>query len=438
MHRRMPEALALLDGLPVGGHDQSDAKVEAGKGVGVQGSNGERNAHHAKSSGAVARFCRVREESQRVLVEACRQTHVRCSKLISVRFRDGVGHAPQGPRAYIDFYEETCRFCAESLRMCQYGARGVRSVLREELGNHTKTYLQHFHEGQRAMLADLLRGECWVPARVTRDYQRVFDRIVGAAYNETDREGADEEWLLLLGQPTRVTQVLLGLGDALAAYCLCATQMPAHVHDVMAKMVELIRLFNRHTCRLVLQGEATDIKKLGLARITAKNLALASQSVTAMILCVPALRERFTVHLPPVLLGQFDEVHGDLVRHQARIVEKLVTVMSDNFTKHAAALSWGGIESPTPGVRRIVSSCRRMHAVLKPLLPASHVATVFRKVIAMYNTRLQETISSRGLRQRNAAKHLRADVEYFVQELSPLSGVPAKDIAIGLKAYSEQ
>lgn len=93
--------------------------------------------------------------------------------------------------------------------------------------------------------------------------------------------------------------------------------------DTMSRIIEFLKAFNSRTCQVVLGAGA--MRSAGLKNITAKHLALASQSLSIMIALVPYIRETFRRHLSSkqaVMLIEFDKlkrVRSVLLRRLCRV-----------------------------------------------------------------------------------------------------------------------
>ena len=84
------------------------------------------------------------------------------------------------------------------------------------------------------------------------------------------------------------------------------------------------------------------MRSAGLKNITAKHLALASQSLSLFIHLIPYLRECVRRHLPDerqaVMLVEFDKLKRDYQEHQNEIHQKLIAIMGDRLSAHIKAL----------------------------------------------------------------------------------------------------
>ena len=110
--------------------------------------------------------------------------------------------------------------------------------------------------------------------------------------------------------------------------------------DTMSRVIEFLKAFNSRTCQVVLGAGA--MRSAGLKNITAKHLALASQSLSVVIALIPYVRETFRRHLSPkqaIMLVEFDKLKRDYQEHQNEIHAKLVAIMGDRLSAHIKSLN---------------------------------------------------------------------------------------------------
>ena len=101
----------------------------------------------------------------------------------------------------------------------------------------------------------------------------------------------------------------------------------------------------RQINRLVLKAEAMHV--VGLKRITAKQLALSSQTLTAVQVLIPSVAARCSEALTErqkVMLTEFEKVEGDYRKHRQGIIDKLVAIMRDVWSRSSmvsVGCGWG-------------------------------------------------------------------------------------------------
>jgi vacuolar protein sorting-associated protein 54 len=176
------------------------------------------------------------------------------------------------------------------------------------------------------------------------------------------------------------------------------------------------------------------MRSAGLKNITAKHLALASQSLSIVFELIPYVRETFRRHLSPkqaVMLVEFDKLKRDYQEHQNEIHSKLVAIMGDRLNSHIKALKtvdWT-VSKPGGGVNEymelLVKETATLHKVLSRYLSQSVVEYVMTQVFAAINHRLSEEYSAIDLPNQEAKSRLLADAKYLQQKLSVLKNVGA-------------
>jgi vacuolar protein sorting-associated protein 54 len=143
----------------------------------------------------------------------------------------------------------------------------------------------------------------------------------------------------------------------------------------MSRIIEFLKAFNSRTCQVVLGAGA--MRSAGLKNITAKHLALASQSLSIVIALIPYIRETFRRHLSPkqaVMLVEFDKLKRDYQEHQNEIHAKLIAIMGDRITAHIKSLNTIRLDVPQakPGVNDymelLVKETVTLHKVLSRYL----------------------------------------------------------------------
>ncbi|KAJ3824734.1 vacuolar protein sorting-associated protein 54 [Lentinula raphanica] len=205
--------------------------------------------------------------------------------------------------------------------------------------------------------------------------------------------------------------------------------------DTMSRIIEFLKAFNSRICQVVLGAGA--MRSAGLKNITAKHLALASQSLSIMIALVPYIRETFRRHLnakQAVMLIEFDKLKRDYQEHQHEIHAKLIAIMGDRLSAHIKALqarlisainwnvpkSGGGVNDY---IELLVKETVTLHKVLSRYLSAAVVEEVMSQVFAAINHRLSEEYSKIDLPHAEAKSRLLEDVRFLHQKLSALKTI---------------
>ncbi|OCH88200.1 Vps54-domain-containing protein [Obba rivulosa] len=423
----------------------------------------------------------LQEELTDILSSAAELANARASKVISIRAEQ---HAVLDLYSFWVLFNESFDFVVKSEVICRRMIVGLRGTVISQ----AKTFLQTFHQAQISQSAKLVEDEQWNPAEVPPSAQHIVDLLVDSSIHDPlefvlSTSGPPSSPLpnsplpppspsltvngasapmpssplpspVRLPPPPRAStrrvttspskhlriedrtyfavsatlEVLMLLAD----YLKVIINLPTLTTDTMSRIIELLKAFNSRTCQVVLGAGA--MRSAGLKNITAKHLALASQSLSIMISLIPYVREAFRRHLSQkqaVMLVEFDKLKRDYQEHQNEIHAKLIAIMGDRLTTHIASLQairWDVPKDP-PGVNDymevLVRETVTLHKVLSRYTSTSVVEYVMTQVFAGINHRLSEEYTKIELPSPEAKERLLADVRFLQQKLSGLKHVAA-------------
>lgn len=154
------------------------------------------------------------------------------------------------------------------------------------------------------------------------------------------------------------------------------------------------------------------MRSAGLKNITAKHLAMASQTISILISVIPYIRECLRRHLrakQAVILVDFDKLKRDCQEHQNEIHGKLVAIMGDRLAVHCKSLqgidwdhSGSSTDRPNAYMETLVKETGTLHKVLLKYLAGSALEIVMMQVLSAINSRLAEEFSKIVLRSDEA------------------------------------
>lgn len=295
--------------------------------------------------------------------------------------------------------------------------------LKTVVNGHIKGFVTQLGDTERQKLAQTMDGDLWdakdfgevesqllsrVSDASTRDaeswtrIQSVWEADVSADVNgdpaattngttpPTGRDKArsatlDEQHYIL---PTSAVTVLRGV----ETFETLITNIPSMTQEVSTGILDYLKLFNSRSCQLILGAGAT--RSAGLKNITTKHLALASQSLSFIIVLIPYIREFVRRHSSSSgagALAEFDKVKRLYQEHQSGIHDKLVEIMSGRATTHVNAMkkvSWDGDDSTSTGASPYMETLSKetstLHRVLSKHLPVPTVQTIMIPVFTSY------------------------------------------------------
>eukprot|EP00850_Spirogloea_muscicola_P018796 SM000176S03127 [mRNA] locus=s176:89841:95315:+ [translate_table: standard] len=257
-----------------------------------------------------------------------------------------------------------------------------------------------------------------------------------------------------------------------------AEALPAMAMEVVHRVAELLKLFNSRTCQLVLGAGAMQVS--GLKSITAKHLALASQSISLYYAIIPDIRRLLALHIPEarqgLLLTEIDHVCQDYRVHRDEIHSKLVAIMKERLVVHLRTLpgtaeAWAKDAAATenrPGDEQASQFARALtkarpndglvwflistimatqagrhkevgvlHRVLSPILLDGDVCSIFTRVVALFHSQLSDAFSRLDLANPQIRRRVLQDVQLILLGLSalPVDAPPGKARQLDLDSF---
>ncbi|KAJ2786903.1 hypothetical protein GGI15_001172 [Coemansia interrupta] len=230
------------------------------------------------------------------------------------------------------------------------------------------------------------------------------------------------------GEAFHVVGCSLVLVKSVVEYLQCAVNIPMLITDVLQRLVEVFKAFNSRTCQVVLGAGA--MRSAGLKNISAKHLALASESLSLCMELIPYAKECLRHVMSPsqeVLLTQLDRTVSDFSNHQGELHRKLVSIMSDRAEYHGrvlVAVKWDDLDPstqpPVPAMDALVKEVRKLHKVLKRYLPTPALRSVFSQIFAMYETKLTPQYQKIRITSAEGKRQLMLNSQYLLRRLRAL------------------
>ncbi|KAI6028484.1 Vps54-like protein-domain-containing protein [Pisolithus orientalis] len=393
------------------------------------------------------------EELSDIVSSAADLSNKFAAKVISYRLEQ---HVQLDLPNFLNFFNESWGFVVKCEIICRRVIMGLRGVILSQ----AKLFLQTFHQSRINQSAKLVEDEQWNPMEVPPAVQHLADVLVDSAVRDSPE---------LVIQGNRSTSPSPSNGDLLQSpaslnsgnlasaqttptskciriedrpyFCVLATgavlglvvdyiklvvNLSTLNTEAMGRVIEFLKAYNSRTCQVVLGAGA--MRSAGLKNITAKHLALASQSLSIMVALIPYIRETFRRHLSPnqaVMLVEFDKLKRDFQEHQNEIHAKLIAIMGDRITAHIKSLQGVNWDAPKQNdghdyMELLVKETVTLHKVLSRYLAAPTV-----ECSPPINHRLSDEYLKVELQSQEAKDRMLADARFLHQKLSALKNVNA-------------
>ncbi|KAF9901879.1 hypothetical protein EC991_005581 [Linnemannia zychae] len=430
-------------------------------------------------------FRQLETESEEILFAVADLAHSRCAKLMGMRSEQS---AKLLPAEVYKLLKLTWSFVIQSELLSGYMCYGLRTAILSQ----SKAFLLQFHMEKTSQLALAVGEDQWAQVEVpwssqstaneitaisglslqearNKDFTMVFNvlslsaapvqgmddhdtfihsRLGSKGTNGTLNNNKGDQKEAEIPAATRVLSIQdevffvvgcsLVLLDILAEYLDILNNITALTTDVMQRIIELLKLFNSRTCQVILGAGA--MRSAGLKNITAKHLALASQSLSVFATLIPYVKDWIRSKMTDkqmVMLTEFDRILRDFQEHQNEIHSKLVAIMTERLALHIrsmtnpAVVDYDALNKPTQQLANggasvnafmdgLVKDATTLHKVLSRFLPATSMRRVIDEVLQIFTTRLEEEIQKLPIATPLGKTRLQADVAYFGQKLGPL------------------
>ncbi|GAA5800869.1 hypothetical protein HPULCUR_006308 [Helicostylum pulchrum] len=373
------------------------------------------------------------KESADIVFSAADLAHVRCGKLMGFRSDQ---NALLNPTDFYRLSSVVRTFILQCEVFCGRTCFGLRGTVTSQ----QKAFVDHFHMERVKQEAQLIENEQWAASEVPSDFQLIVDRICdgriscfidGTLQSQHDGEKSTKH-LVINGHSYYVVGCTLLILKMFEDYLKCVLNLDNMAVEIMQKLVELLKLFNSRVCQVILGAGA--MRSAGLKNITAKHLALASQSLGVMIALIPKLKECIGQHMPTKQtnsLSEFDRIVKDYTNHQSEIHAKLVAIMNERFTAHVKAMQlikWDEEDAQTGKnaniyMETLVTETVRLHKVLAKYLPIHDLKSIMSQVFQSFTTQLSQEISSTSIKTEKGKNRLARDAAYFTRRLKSLHHV---------------
>ncbi|KAI8072970.1 Vps54-like protein-domain-containing protein [Gongronella butleri] len=411
-------------------------QAQDAKSIDENGQNGQNGDDQSDQSEKEDQVEQGKAMSHQVVTTMAEVAHVRLGKLLACRHEQ---HALLNPTDFYRLCHRLQSFIHESETKCGRVCFGLRGTLMSQ----QKAFVDHFHMERIKQASQLIDNEQWVASEVPRDFQHMVELLCngGTAHDDADASAAQNDANDTAAPATKLlvvdTQSYYVVGCTLLIiklfddYLRCVQQLESMATEVLQRLYELLKLFNSRVCQVILGAGA--MRSAGLKNISAKHLALASQSIGVMVALTPALKTCMTKYVPEkhrVLLSEFDRVVMDYQSHQKEIHLKLVAIMNERFSVHIKAMQnidWdkdavNGKHANTY-METLVKETMTLHKVLNKYLPKADLQFIMTQVFQSFTHQLAHVITELEIDTSVGKDRVIQDATYFTRRLSSLQGI---------------
>lgn len=391
-------------------------------------------------------------EINEIMPSAVGISQTRISKVLKVR-REQV--AALSMRQFLGYYSLNGMFISECEALCGDPCEDLSGVLAMQI----KTFISSFHSRQERILTEVMNKDNWKEVEISQEFQSLVDMIISAEQKdppswtnlivevlnrdspEPSAEGQtnNAETKSVRQRPRNVfagERSFIISNGAIEVITLSTSYMEAAVllphlsGDIVNNLVGLLRQFNTLANQLILGAGAT--RTAGLKHITAKHLALASESLGFVAYMAESIQKFFrrnVVNQSQALLPEFSSVAEGLRKHQEEIHQKFVTLMSDKINMHCAAISktdWAQPVTKQPPVHKymedLIKETSILVKIMKGILPKETYLLIISRIFDIYKRQLLDAYTKVEFKSSVEKKNMLQDLELFRERLGNVEG----------------
>ena len=307
--------------------------------------------------------------------------------------------------------------------------------LRKAIIQQARDFLDNFHERCSCELQAHMESEQWAAVNVPEQIQALVDSLlagldspcadssvvavrdasgeatpIAASASEpvsasaaaaVESSGGARSCLVINGEKVHCAASLMSLMKLLRDHLVLLRTTSSLGGEIVARILRLVRQFNDLSHHLILEAGAVPRT---LRTVTASNLALCSQHLSALLALLPTIR----LNIAPALsskserfLGEFDTVLQELRGHRQAIFGKLLEIMQGRIALHLSAVQqpqWefseaDAVTSTSTWVVKLVKEMGSMHKQCAAVLPHAQVKSLFSSVIVVLNDKVAEALT---------------------------------------------
>mmetsp|Transcript_33210 Transcript_33210/g.53476 ORF Transcript_33210/g.53476 Transcript_33210/m.53476 type:complete len:1127 (+) Transcript_33210:408-3788(+) len=334
------------------------------------------------------------------------------------------------------------------------------AILRGALKNQATSVVRTTHKECIGVIKASLEDEEWKQVDVPYDLQAIVKRLQSGHLSPTrnrdygdDSNGASStpqpviklangkkrsaknRDMVVSGRTYRAVSSVLLLVDFLEIYLSCAQQLGLWSY-CLPHISELLRVFNERSKELVL-GHKTQ----KLARISTKNLALASQALSIVLALEPYMRK--------LLLGclstnshykknasrievELDTVSNEYKAHRheifAKFTELVERLLEECCQNRMNKVDWDARNSTNLGkphdyMTELTEKTKTVFVLLNRYLSSDQVQMVFEDIFSLFNRRIPELYAVVEPKTPTGRSRVRIDINHLISSLRRLRGL---------------
>ncbi|RWS30031.1 Vacuolar protein sorting-associated protein 54-like protein [Leptotrombidium deliense] len=352
-------------------------------------------------------FIKLRPSMNKCLSDIYDNRDSRYASLVESRAQEG-SFDKISSADFVELAKTIENFTSKCEQICGRSSPNLKLVLQTQANK----FATRFHDERRKKLNSLLDIEHWKSLdNVPIETQEIVDQIVNKECNffsferQNKNSSKGKSYVEAKSQRFVVVNSLTALLTMILEYCQCAHEIQALSPDLLTRLLDLLKQFNKRVAHLVLGAGACEVA--GLKTITARNLIVSLSCLRLTLLFIPRIKKQFQQCLPEKqrsMVKHFDEISEQYTQHVNKIPEKLIAVVKDLMTKNIS--KWEA-KPPVPSSHFMAISqhLKRLHENIKDALSVSDLTDLFFKIHLVFKEVLRQRLTALEIVNDNGPQH---------------------------------
>ncbi|RWS07048.1 vacuolar protein sorting-associated protein 54-like protein [Dinothrombium tinctorium] len=384
-----------------------------------------------KTSSLVARivsdtdFIKLRPTLNKCLADICDFAHSRCANLVEGRAKES-SFDRISSSDFMELAKSVETFTYQCENLCGRRSPNLKLVLQTQANK----FATRFHDERRKKLNSLLDIEQWKSIdNVPLEFQEVVTQIIDKEsgfdnLQRTNKGNKGNQYIEVRGEKFVVVNSVIALLNTVIEYCQCASEINALSPDLLTRLLDLLKQFNKRVAHLLLGAGACEVA--GLKTITARNLIVSLSCLRLILHFVLPIKAHFEKYLPQrqrTMVKHFDDIIELYSQHIAKIPEKLIAVVKDLMMKNMS--KWEA-KPPVPSPQFVVISqhLKRLHENIKDAISLKDLTDLFVKIHEVFKELLRQRLTQLDIANDNGPQHglVTLELTFYMQTINKLEG----------------
>lgn len=346
-------------------------------------------------------------------------TFIRIGKIYKLRAEQ---HRRLSTQKFTELFNMTQSFIKNCEKLTH---REGGSSLRSALISQRRAFVDFIHEHNISKLSSILDNESWNRAEIAGEFSQILTSLMNPddplSYPEVSKQDNQRE-IYINDRKYLLVNTNLLFASILRDYLIVLECMPSLYSEIISRITELLRTYNKKSYYLVL-GRGS-VKLNVVKSISAIHLSLLFQQLSLIIDTIPKVKQRIEKYFKhpkeKALFHDMDEVQKDYTRHRREISEKYVSMMVERLFQLFKDYEVETSSTPCKPFVELFDKTKVLHKILNTVLNSDDMKKILKEIMEAYSENLTQLLQGSNPSDK---RKIKTNVQYFSENLQTLNGM---------------